>query len=385
MSAKKSLGIAIAALLAATGLFLGLKGRGDRSQTPDERAKDEVRNLRSPRKPSEGQAGKSFLAADRKQRTVSQYLDELASPGTDLHSNRAVDLIREASETLKGAELTRFLDELAAGEQYRPIADYAVRIVVPALVGGRIDASEFQTWIASHADLAFKDSLLEAAARAYAESSKPGFQGFMTAFPAQADQHLLLSRYGAALAATNPSEAIQALRTIGNGTLDPAILGEILRSAPEQTDFATLAGKLDDPANERRLQDRRTLLTRWAEFKPEEAAAYASAQSAEDPTLVGTVVKQWGQTSARKAAEWTSSQPSSPARDLAIEGVVSLYAKSNPQAAWDLAGGIGDEHARYRALAGVHAEWKKFRPEDAAQAWKTVKAPEPVKPPAPKS
>ena len=73
------------------------------------------------------------------------------------------------------------------------------------------------------------------------------------------------------------------------------------------------------------------------------------------------------------------SLPAGPNKDLVAKGIIRALAANDPQAAFDIAAGIGDSDLRTTALKNVVEQWSKKDPAAATQGIKSSSFPQEVK------
>ena len=79
------------------------------------------------------------------------------------------------------------------------------------------------------------------------------------------------------------------------------------------------------------------------------------------------------------ATRWMQSLPEGPNKDLVAKGIVRALAANDPQAAFDIAAGIGDFKLRTTALNNVVEQWSKKDPAAATQWINRSSLPEDLK------
>jgi hypothetical protein len=79
------------------------------------------------------------------------------------------------------------------------------------------------------------------------------------------------------------------------------------------------------------------------------------------------------------ATQWMQSLPAGPNKDLVAKGIIRALAANDPQAAFDIAAGIGDSDLRTTALKNVVEQWSKKDPAAATQGIKSSSLPQEVK------
>jgi len=91
------------------------------------------------------------------------------------------------------------------------------------------------------------------------------------------------------------------------------------------------------------------------------------------------VVEQWSEKDPAAATQWMQSLPVGQTKHSALLGFSEFMSEEEPQAAMDMASGIGDSNVRTEAQKNVVKQWSKQDPAAATQWINSSALPQEVK------
>jgi hypothetical protein len=266
-------------------------------------------------------------------------------------------------------ELLEFLDFLNQ-QRAHVIRDWVIKIGAAEMFIGN-NGNFAREWVVTIKDRQLREAFCELAGQTIADSE---VKEYLHSFGSDSHgQSSVLMSYCRALAKTNPEEAVKAFMEYRPSGVDMSGLSQVMASMPGTTNFANLAGKLPGDSKTLAKNARTSLLAKWAETNPQEAAQYViNNTSVAFPSQMGNVVGVWAKTEPDAAFAWVAALPPGEYRDEGMLSVIRHYRFDKPATAWQHVSQIDDKNKRLNIATSVLNEWIKTDRDSALEAWLTL-------------
>lgn len=153
--------------------------------------------------------------------------------------------------------------------------------------------------------------------------------------------------------------------------LQPSKLGSSFISAASRVDPNRMANWVSQHSSgEDRSGLLHTVVRHWAAIDPRAAAQWVEAVPAETITTFPILAEIWLGYEEDEASRWIASLPPSPARDGAVEVLLTRLIAKDPEASWSWALSIQTEVRGFRLTQAMETWWQR----DAAAAQSALEA-----------
>jgi hypothetical protein len=315
-------------------------------------------------KPTAGEAKRFF--------TYEQCLEELGKI-RQVRNLAAINYSKldEMFDSLDPEQIITLTDEVV-GMNDVWLLDRITGHVMSRLVGGGLPAARLNEWLDGTKPALERSRLVGMAGAHFYETGRGGFWEFVSSFDKEEDRGELMAGYYCRLAHHQPETAVREFLARKPASTPYSELAGVIGNMPETANFPGLAKMLLPDSEPGAAEVRSTLFREWAEVDPAKASEYAWTSAESSPEQMGTVMEAWCRSNPRQAAEWLYSQGASPKAQEAVKAFIRTRASSDPTESWGLVALIPDAEAKQSAYREIYEKWKRYRPEEAEAAWRTV-------------